>query len=471
MKCNLIIFKIFAKGDNLEKKLLQKHLMALVILIAMVIAAFIIITNIISTQKDAAELINKSGKQRMLTQKVLTFYFQREPDFPINITQTLNKLKTNNQFLLNKLQDPQSLSFNDSFLYDIFNKKNGVLETLELYSQNLEKDIDVKKTCKHLFDLYEETTLYYENLLEQRVELLLLYETIILILSITTIILEGFFIFRPTLIEVYEKHNELKNLNKNLEEKVKTQIEHIRAQEQTLIQQAKMAEMGQMLSDISHQWKQPLTILSLQLDTINMDIKEDNLCKIQLQTDIEDCFKQIKHMHQTIEDFKNFYKPDTQKKLFDVVSALQEVIQMEKTSLCHHTINLEFQANIDEINIIGFEGQFKQVILTLINNAIEQISNNISNNLQENNNGKIKIELLKQEKFLIINVCDNAGGIDLNIIDKIFNPYFSTKHDTGGSGLGLYMAKTILEKNFLGKLSVQNSSNGACFQIVIEATA
>ncbi len=471
MKTNFLIYKIFSRGDTLEKNLLRNHFLAIVILMAMVISAYVVITDIISTQKDGAELINKSGKQRMLTQRVLTYYYQNSIDLDSKVQITFEALEKNNQYLLEKLQDKTSISYQDTFLKNIFLKKDGIVESLRLYKDKFQQKEDIQTICQHLFSLYEQSTYYYENMVNKRMNSLLLYETIILLISISTIILEGFFIFRPALIEVYKKHNELKLLNKSLDKKVKKQIDTIREQEQTLIQQSKMAEMGEMLSDISHQWKQPLTILSLQLDTIQTDVSEDRISKEQITDDLSECFKLIKHMHQTIEDFKNFYKLDTDKKIFDVTQAIQEVIKIEKTSLYRHTINIRFDNQKEKITLLGFEGQFKQVILTLVNNAIEQIANNIQNKKQEKNSGQIIIELLQQKNNIVVKVLDNAGGIDPKIINKIFNPYFSTKHDTGGSGIGLYMAKTILEKNFSAQLNAKNISNGASFEIVIEATA
>ncbi len=469
MKTDFIVYKIFSKGDELEKKLLEKHLFAILILLIMVVSTYLIITDIISTQKDGAELINKSGKQRMLTQRVLAFYYQNELHSAIQIEQAFQSLEKNNKTLLEKLKDKRSISYEDQFLHNIFYKKDGIINTFELYKQSILQNERVPQICRHLFNLYDTATLHYENRLKNEVKNLLIYETIILIVSIITIILEGFFIFRPALIEVYRKHKELKELNTTLDQKVKDQIDHIREQEQTLIQQSKMAEMGEMLSDISHQWKQPLTILSLQLDTIQTDVNDNRISKEQIGQDLSECFKLIRHMHQTIEDFKNFYKPDTDKKLFNTAEAIEEVIKMEKTSLYRHTIELIFEKEdeADQYTIVGFEGQFKQVILTLVNNAIEQISNNITHNIQEKNSGKITIKLFKNQDKLFVQVQDNAGGIDSKIIDKIFNPYFSTKHDTGGSGIGLYMAKTILEKNFQGKLTAKNIKGGASFEILL----
>jgi signal transduction histidine kinase len=228
-----------------------------------------------------------------------------------------------------------------------------------------------------------------------------------------------------------------------------------------------MAEMGEMLSDISHQWKQPLTILSMLLETIELELEEEYISKEQIDSDLQEAFKLIKHMHQTIEDFKNFYRPDTSKRTFNIYNAVNDVIKMEKTSLNCHTIELSFNSSYKGTLFHGFESQFKQVLLTIINNAIEQITLNIESQKQAKGSGKIDIDIEKDNKNVKIHISDNAGGIDQDIIAKIFNPYFTTKNDNGGSGIGLYMSKTILEKNFHGSVQVLNVADGASFIITI----
>ncbi len=468
MKNNSIIFKIFNYGDNLEKKLLKNHIYAVVILIAMIISSYIVISNIITTQKDGARLINISGKQRMFTQKVLTSYYKSmylgNSKF---IMQTFGQIDKNNKFLIKKLQDKNSLSYDDIFIKELFFKKKGILETYDLYKKKVVLKEGVEKTCKELFSLYDEVTSYYQDKLTRKVETLLLYETVIFIISLLTVILEGTYIFRPAIIGVYEKHNELKNINSNLNEKANEQLNILREQEQILIQKTKMAEMGEMLSDISHQWKQPLTILSMLLETIELELEEEYISKEQIDSDLQEAFKLIKHMHQTIEDFKNFYRPDTSKRTFNIYNAVNDVIKMEKTSLNCHTIELSFNSSYKGTLFHGFESQFKQVLLTIINNAIEQITLNIESQKQAKDSGKIDIDIEKDNKNVKIHISDNAGGIDQNIIAKIFNPYFTTKNDNGGSGIGLYMSKTILEKNFHGSVQVLNVADGASFIITI----
>lgn len=463
MKYRPLVSRVFSSGDRLEKRLLQKHIIAILILLVMVSFVYIIITGIITTQKDGAEIINKSGKQRMLTQRVLTFYYQKNKDFEIRTT--LEELEKNNEFLLSKIEDKSSISHQNEFIKNIFYKEKGILKVFESYKNSLKSKEDVNKFCEKLFVLYDKLTMHYEELIEEEINKLLYYEAIILIVSVMTILLEGFFIFRPALIEVHKNHRSLKKLNSKLDQKVKNQVKKLRAQEEALIQKAKMAEMGEMLSDISHQWKQPLTILSLQLDTIQMDINENRFCKEQINEDLNECFKLIKHMHQTIEEFKNFYKPDTSKKSFDLIKSINEVISLERTSLYKHNIEIEFNNSSSNIFMVGFEGQFKQVLLSLINNSIEQITNNIKQNIQEKNSGKVRVKIKQTKEKVIVKISDNAGGIKEDIKKKIFNPYFSTKHNEGGSGIGLYMAKTIIEKNFNGKLCVKNIYKGACFEI------
>lgn len=467
MKNNsLSFFEILKYGDKLETKLLKNHIFAIVILISMVIASYFIITNIISAQKDGAKLINISGKQRMFTQKVLTMYYKSYSFSAFDsIVKSFESLDINNKFLIDKLEDKNSLAYKDKYIHNLFFKEDGILQKYKIYKEGIENKKDVEEIYKELFILYDQATSYYENKLTQHVDDLLLYEAIILIISLITIFLEGAFIFRPTILEVYSKHKELKSLNKELNEKVLIQVDTLMKQEQVLIQQAKMAEMGEMLSDISHQWKQPLTILSMQLETIQLDLGENEYSKEQLDLDFEECFKLIGHMHHTIEDFKNFYKPNQEKKEFDIVKAIDEIVKMEKTTLSRHTIDLKVSTDSEKIFINGFESQFKQVVLSIVNNAIEQIVQHFESKKDVQNKGEIKISIKNYNQKVMVKIADNAGGIKDEIIDKVFNPYFSTKGENGGTGIGLYMSKVILEKNFNGSLQVENIDNGATFII------
>ena len=481
---NLFSFlEIFSKGEALEKKLLRNHLIAVLVLITMVSISFLILTSIIQTQHNSSYLVNTSGKQRMYTQKVLYYVnkykqIQRSIDKG-NIYDTLEKLEINNKYLTRKLVDRNSISFYNENLLLLYNKKDGTITKYEEFKNSIEKylnkteqnkDIDIEDIEKQgdiLIDFYDQLTLQYQKLAEEKVSQFWIYETSLYVISLLTILLEAILIFRPAIFEVFTTHTKLRKLNKNLSREVKNQVETLREQEQLLIQQSKLAEMGEMLSNISHQWKQPLTILSMQIEDLEMSLMADEIEKEELEKSIENCFLQINLMSNTIEDFKRFYMPDNEKKEFNIYDLIQDVVKMEQSALQNHTIAVEIKAKDQTLNMYGFESQLKQVLLSLTNNAIEQISQRVEEKSLEKIQGSIKYSIHLKEEFIRISIYDNAGGIKNDVINKIFNPYFSTKKEKGGSGIGLYMAKTIIENNFYGELHVKNLKDGAKFYIDI----
>jgi len=165
-------------------------------------------------------------------------------------------------------------------------------------------------------------------------------------------------------------------------------------------------------------------------------------------------------MSKTIDDFKNFFNPDKQKSVFAVEDAIEKSLDIVKGSVSTHRISIDIDID-KELKCHCYLDELQQVILTLLNNAIDALS---LKNIKE---PKISIKSYKEDKNIFIDIQDNAGGIPEDIIDKVFEPYFTTKHKTQGTGLGLYMAKMIIESGLEGTLNVENKLEGACFIIQI----
>ena len=252
---------------------------------------------------------------------------------------------------------------------------------------------------------------------------------------------------------------QLQELNQTLEERVQKEIEKNRQKEKMLFWQSRMASLGQMLANIAHQWRQPLT--ELQLALFNL--------KKAFNTQDSDAFKEyydeskqaISNMSHTIEDFTNFFQPDKQKSTFYVKDAIEESIIIMKKVIEQNHINIELHTN--ELYTNGVSNELSQVIINLIQNAKEAyIQNNIKNRI-------IHIDMQEDahQNFAIIEISDNAGGINEEFLEKIFEPYFTTKHKSTGTGLGLFMSKMIIEKGFNGTMNVENKNRGACFIIAL----
>ena len=228
-------------------------------------------------------------------------------------------------------------------------------------------------------------------------------------------------------------------------------ITEVTQQKQLLNQQAKLAEMGDMIAAIAHQWNEPLVELSAIVQDLQMNFLDGSIDKEQVEEFVKDSMVQIQYMSNTIKDFRNFLKPTKKKKLFSLQKAFKEIYEIIGKQIFYANIELNFIVDnkIDDIMIYGYENEFKQVLLNLINNA----KSKIINLKQKNKKFLLQIVASKKES-IIVKVRDNAGHIDKNIIESIFDPYFTTKKD--GTGLGLYVAKIIIEDKMQGKISVQN---------------
>ncbi len=228
-------------------------------------------------------------------------------------------------------------------------------------------------------------------------------------------------------------------------------ITEVTQQKQLLNQQAKLAEMGDMIAAIAHQWNEPLVELSAIVQDLQMNFLEGSIDKQEIEKFVKDSMIQIQYMSNTIKDFRNFLKPSKVKKEFSLKKAFDEIYEIIGKQIFYANINLVFmvEGSEEDITLFGYENEFKQVLLNLINNAKSKIIN------LNQKNKKFLLEIIASSKDdILIKVRDNAGHIDESIIESIFDPYFTTKKD--GTGLGLYVAKIIIEDKMQGKISVQN---------------
>jgi len=240
--------------------------------------------------------------------------------------------------------------------------------------------------------------------------------------------------------------------------KLKQTVEEKKEKEKILVHQSKLASMGEMINNIAHQWRQPLAHLSF----INMDLQmasEDNdLDKKYLKDKLEESNNQIDFMSQTIDNFKNFYQPTKEKEFFKVSLATQSAIDIIKPLLDFSDIELDFKILSDK-KIKAYENEYSQVVLNFLTNAKDVL---IERKIV---NPKIEVLLDVKNNKTVLSVKDNAGGINQELIEKIFDPYFTTKDKS--SGIGLYMCKTIVYSHLKGSILVENTNLGACFSVEV----
>jgi len=264
-----------------------------------------------------------------------------------------------------------------------------------------------------------------------------------------------------------ESRNELEHLNENLQVKIKSEIEQklkkereANEKERILVHQSKMASMGEMIGNIAHQWRQPLTQLSSILINLKLSYDRDKLSREKFHKKIQESNEQILFMSKTIDDFRNFFASQKHKKRYRISSVLHNVRKLMGASLKNNDIVLTIEIE-EDFEIEGFSNEIAQAFLNILNNAKDIL---IEREIQDAN---ITIKAFTQDNRNTITIEDNAGGIDIDPIEKIFEPYFSTKHAKSGTGIGLYMTKTIIEKNNHGTIEVSNGLHGALFTITL----
>jgi nitrogen fixation/metabolism regulation signal transduction histidine kinase len=260
--------------------------------------------------------------------------------------------------------------------------------------------------------------------------------------------------------ELETKSKQLKELNDNLENIVLEEISKRQKQEELLIQQSKLASMGEMIGNIAHQWRQPLNALGLVIQNIQLSYMMDELNDEFIEKSVTKANLLTSTMSKTIDDFRNFFKPNKELTEFSLDTSIKNALSLIGSTFEYNNINIDYNLR-EDIDVVGFPNEFSQVILNILTNSKDAfIENNISNS-------KVSIEISKSDKFGSITIKDNAGGIPSNVIDKVFEPYFTTKEEGKGTGIGLYMSKIIIEKNMNGKLYVNNIKDGAHFTVSI----
>ncbi len=252
----------------------------------------------------------------------------------------------------------------------------------------------------------------------------------------------------------------IKLSEQQLKQKVEEELNKNREKDRLLIQQNKLAAMGEMIGNIAHQWRQPLNNVSLFLQFLKDSYKNENKNIKLVEKYFDKSFTQIEYMSQTIDDFRNFYKPSKQKSFFTIKHAIDSTLDIIKAQLKSEDIHLELK--LDNVKLFGFENELKQSFLNIFNNAQDAIKQRRES---EGFKAFIKVFTQLEDNVLSIYIQNNGGVIKKEIISRVFEPYFTTKFESQGTGIGLYMTKSIIESNMKGKIEVKNLEDGVSFKI------
>ena len=266
--------------------------------------------------------------------------------------------------------------------------------------------------------------------------------------------------------EVAKKTEDLRKLNAELERKVQEGIEELREREEAMIQQAKMAEMGEMIGAIAHQWRQPLNALALNIQSLEDLAADGELNEETLDRFIRKNMETIKFMSKTIDDFRNFYRSENEMKPFDLKEAIEQTINLQRAQL--EARGIELATHLESVEVVGYKNDLMQVVLNLISNARDAIMEKRERGKEYG--GRIEIETEREGDEVVIRIRDDAGGVPDEVLHRIFEPYFTTKEEGKGTGLGLHMSKRIVEEKMHGTLRAYNEEGGAVFEIRLKVS-
>ncbi|OFZ67311.1 MAG: hypothetical protein A2V79_07630 [Betaproteobacteria bacterium RBG_16_56_24] len=263
--------------------------------------------------------------------------------------------------------------------------------------------------------------------------------------------------FNSMMSVLEQREAELRYFNETLEQRVVEETAKSREKDHMLIQQSRLAAIGEMIGNIAHQWRQPINALTLLLANIKDAYEHNELDKVYLDKSVQDGQAIIQRMSTTIDDFRNFFRPNKEKVFFSVNETVADVLRIMEAAFKNSNITISVQGN-ESVTAYGFHNEYAQVLINLLANSKEAIQE------QKIADGRISIGVFQREGMSVVDVEDNAGGIPPGVLSKIFDPYYTTKEK--GTGIGLYMSKVIIENNMGGTIDACNIEGGVRFTIV-----
>ncbi|MCP3852304.1 MAG: PAS domain S-box protein [Gammaproteobacteria bacterium] len=545
----------------------KNYVFALSLIALFSILAFFNLSHLIEAQSQDGEVINISGRQRMLSQKIalysLKYSVGHTEDTHKELIKNIKLMEKSHLWLTEKKKSEKltNMYFSEPYLLDndvkrYINKAKLFLEREDKSSLNYILS-NSQKLLKHL----DKAVYAYQIENEEKILILQRNELFIVIIILATLFFEAIFIFRPANASIFKKTEELETqrfkadlviesnrsaiiaineqmqvyvFNKSAEQMfgyskkemlnqdslnkimrtddyvvhqagadnymktghssgiiystqeligkrkngelfplrisfgtskdvkntiVVANIQDIsdeKQKEHLILRQSKLAAMGEMIGAIAHQWRQPLNALNINIENLEDDYEDEVIDKEYIEKFIKDQTDTIQFMSKTIDDFRNFFRIDKGKEIFSVKKSIESIFNIQSAQLNNH--NIFFDISGEDFTINGFNNEFQQVILNIVSNAKDSILNS------QTRNGNISISIQKG----IIKINDNGGGIPENIVNRVFEPYFTTKEQGEGTGMGLYMSKMIIEDNMDGMITASNVDDGAEFIIILE---
>lgn len=354
------------------------------------------------------------------------------------------------------------------FVYYINKLLIKPIENLKIYARNLFEEKDLEEDVLELQIMeYQELANYLQKLF---IELLSNQQKLIVAKDKINADMQIIKSLNDTLeLKVQEKTKALSHLNDTLKQKVIEEVEKNRKKDKQIIQQSRYAALGEMIGNIAHQWRQPLSAISTTSSAMKLEMQVNIASQDDIIKAFDNIMNYVNFLNQTIEDFRGFFRKDLNEDTFNVLDSIDNTLKIILASYKDNNINVMTNYREKEFLSLGSSSELSQVFINILNNAKDIM---IEKNIRDK---KIYILVKSKNNNNEIRIIDNGGGVEEAIIEKIFDPYFTTKHKSQGTGIGLYMSKEIIEKKFNGTLRVLNKEivihnevfKGACFQIII----
>ena len=260
--------------------------------------------------------------------------------------------------------------------------------------------------------------------------------------------------------------SEEKSLLVNISQMIGVSVERIESseavkfQEELIVAQSRHVAMGEMIGMIAHQWRQPITVISMGANNMLIDIELEDIDIDNFKKESLSILKQTEYLSKTIEDFRNFFRPDKKREFVKISDIFNDALSIIGATLSNNKIDVVKNMS-DRVEVQTYSRELLQVFINLLKNAKEALVEHTKSDR------KIEITIFEENEYVKITVCDNGGGISDDVISKIFDPYFTTKGSSIGTGLGLHMSKTIIEQHLYGRIVAQSFNNKACFNLDI----
>ena len=253
---------------------------------------------------------------------------------------------------------------------------------------------------------------------------------------------------------------DLEEMNHTLEQRIAEEVESSREKDRLMMQQSRFAAMGEMIGNIAHQWRQPLNMLGIVIQQMQMEQEKGQLTPEVMEQRVAKGMELLLYLSRTIDDFRNFFRPGIEPRSFSLAKAVDKTVNFFEPSCSGHGIKVTVEGKCS-LMYTGHVNEFSQALLNILNNARDALLE------KEFREPRIVVSLHDKGCRGVVTVRDNAGGIAPDVIDKIFDPYFTTKEEGKGTGVGLYMAKTIIERHMQGSIYVKNFQDGAEFTVIV----